>query len=118
MPDIRTVQGEIVIPPMAEAFTPARVLVQIEDVSRADAPSQIVGQAEIDTGELLGGDTLPFAVDVPGGALDDRHLYSVRVHIAQRHDGDVAEGDYITTQSYPVLTQGFGDEVRVLVKRV
>lgn len=118
MPEPRVVHGEIELPPDATAFTPAHVLVELEDISRADAPSQVVVCLQVVPGELRGGDLIPFALEVPVGALNERHLYSVRVHVDVSGSGEVERGDYITTQSYPVLTRGHGDDVRVAVRRV
>lgn len=114
----RILQGEIELPPDATPFTPAHVLVELEDVSRADAPSQVLARQQIVTGALRGRDIIPFSIEVPANALNERNIYSVRVHVNMSGSGEVERGDYITTQSYPVLTRGHGDIVRVAVRRV
>lgn len=118
MPDSRIVHGEIELPSDAPAFTPAKVVVELEDVSRADAPSHVVKRLQLATGAVRGGDTISFALEVPAGALNERNLYTVRVHVDVSGSGEVEHGDYITVQSYPVLTRGYGDKVRVAVRRV
>jgi len=45
-------------------------------------------------------------------------MYSVSVHIDVSGSGEIERGDLISTQIYPVLTRGHGDEARVQVKRV
>ncbi|MBL8145990.1 MAG: hypothetical protein JNL34_06370, partial [Anaerolineae bacterium] len=47
-----------------------------------------------------------------------QRLYSVRAHIATSGSGEVERGDYITMQSYPVLTRGYGNRVTLAVRRV
>lgn len=118
MPKPRIIRGEIELPPDAPTFKPAHVLVELEDISRADAPSQVVARLRLVTGVLHGGDLIPFALEVLDSALDERNLYSVRVHVDMSGSGEVEHGDYITMQSYPVLTRGYADTVRVAVRRV
>ena len=118
MPKPRVVHCEIELPPDTPAFTPAHVLVELENISRADAPSQVVAGLQLVTGVLHGRDLIPFAIEVPAGTLNERSLYSVRVHVDVSGSGEVERGDYITMQSYPVLTRGHGDKVHVVVRRV
>lgn len=61
---------------------------------------------------------LPFTVEIPAGLIDDRRSYSVRVHIDMSGSGIVKVGDFVSTQTYPVLTRGHGDKARISVKRV
>lgn len=118
MPESHVVYGKIELPSAAPALTPAHVLVELEDISRADAPSEVVASLQLTPEVLRGGDLIPFELEVPAGALNERSLYSVRVHVDMSGSGKVELGDYITMQSYPVLTRGYGDEVRVAVRRV
>lgn len=113
----RTVRGKIVLP----AGTPdakGNVLVQVEDVSRADAPSEVVGETLRKGVTLRGGAELPFAVKVPSGKVDDGRSYAVRVHVDLSGTGEVEVGDLVSTQSHPVLTRGFPDTVVVPVRKV
>jgi uncharacterized lipoprotein YbaY len=117
-PESLILQGQIELPHQITAFRPARVVIELEDISRADAPSQIAARLHLETGTLRSGDTIPFAIEIPAGALDEQSLYSVRVHIDVNGSGIVDPGDYITMQSYPVLTRGYGNKVRVAVRQV
>ena len=114
----RTIRGRIDLP---EADVPPRVaamVVQVEDISRADAPSTVIGEQRVEDVELRPGEPLTFAVEVPAEGLDERHLYSVRVHLDVTGGGDIRKGDLITMQTYPVLTRGHGDEAAVTVRPV
>jgi putative lipoprotein len=95
-----------------------QVVVQVEDVSRADAPSVIVAEQRLRGIRLQRGETLRFAVEVPRERIDSRSHYSVRVHVDVSGSGNVERGDFVSTRSYPVLTRGHGDEVIAEVQRV
>jgi uncharacterized lipoprotein YbaY len=114
----RVVRGEIVLPTEDVPTTPADVAVYVEDVSRADAPAAVVGEQRRRGVALRPGESLPFEIEIPADRIDERGLYSVRVHIDHDRSGDVTVGDFVSTQSYPVLTRGHGTVARVGVKRV
>lgn len=114
----RTVHGEIVLPEGVPADRRAHITVQVEDVSRADAPSEVVGEWRRDVDRLGDLRSVPFEVIVPADRVDDRRLYSVRAHVAFQETGEIAKGDLLSMQSYPVLTRGSGDCARVQVRRV
>jgi len=113
----RTIRGEVALPAGSPGEHAARVVIQVEDVSRMDAPSVVVGEQLIDDVALDGG-PVPFEVEVPSGAIDERGMYSVRVHVDVSGSGQVESGDLITTQSYPVLTGGNPDEAKIVVRRI
>lgn len=112
------VRGEIILPEGAESPDPADVAVYVEDVSRADAPSVVIGEQHRSGVPLRPGTPIPFVVEIPADYVDDRMEYSVRVHIDHSRSGDVTVGDFVSTQSYPVLTRGASTEARIDVKRV
>jgi putative lipoprotein len=114
----RSVRGEIVLPASELPTKAADVVVQVEDVSRADAPSTVVGEQRLHGVSLRPGTSLPFTVDVPANLIDERGSYSLRVHVDVSGSGQVEVGDLVSTESYPVLTRGHGDQSRVRVKRV
>lgn len=86
----------------------------VEDVSLADGLAAPVAEqrlAQVPLGDLL---TLEVSVPDP----DERTSYAVRVHVDITGDGSVSAGDFVSTQSHPVLTQGHGTQVTVPVRRV
>jgi len=89
-----TYQQKIALPPDAV------VTVRIEDVSRADAPAEVIGQQVIKTE----GKQVPFSFAVPYGAdkIEENHTYSLRVRI---EDGS-GKLLFINDTSVPVITQG------------
>lgn len=118
MPDFVLVHGAIVLPPDMTPVTPSSVRVEVEDISRADMPSEVVGYQLISTGAVSGGEAIPFNIEIPASLIDPQRLYSVRAHIAMHNSGEIERGDYITMQTYPVLTRGYGNRVMIAVRRV
>jgi hypothetical protein len=150
-----TVTGIIEFVPGERPTGPFTVTVLIEDVSRADVPSTIVGRSRIEIPALAAdagadvADGLPVSVTVPADALAGIRLLNLRIHVRagspdtevrQESDSrelpahvaagvrsparpdsatgrpDITEGDFVSTQSHPVL-QGAAS-VRIPVLRV
>ncbi|MGH6689971.1 MAG: YbaY family lipoprotein [Gammaproteobacteria bacterium] len=111
------VEGEIHFPPDA-VFAGATVHVRLLDATVADGPSRTVAEQTIpNVSHPRGaGGTVAFAVR--GSGLDARARYVVRVHVDVDGDGRVSRGDYISTESYPVLTLGYPNRVVVRVRPV
>jgi hypothetical protein len=65
------------------------------------------------TRPLKAGEKLTFTLTAP--SVDERARYNIRVHVDCSGSGYVSSGDRISTQSYPVLTQGASDHVDVEV---
>ena len=112
------VRGEITLPSADLPAETADVIVQVEDVSRADAPSLVIGEQRQSGVSLRPGAVLPFAVEIPAEIVDERRNYAVSVHIDLSGSGQVEVGDLVSTQTYPVLTRGYGNEVWIKVTRV
>jgi len=112
------VHSEIEFPLDMETIVPKNILVEVEDISRADAAAQVVARHEFTPGPISGGARIPVLIEVLPDALDQRHSYSVRVHVDVNGSGEINRGDFITMQSYPVLTHGYGAHVHVSVRQV
>ncbi|MEW2138176.1 YbaY family lipoprotein [Streptomyces sp. NPDC005409] len=110
-----TVWGFVAMPPDAPLAVAARLLVEVRDVSRADAPSTVVG-AQVQTDVPLAPDgRVPFRVQVPD--LDPTASYGLRIHVDFSGTGTVEPGDLINTQSVPVVP-GAAQELLAPVARV
>jgi uncharacterized lipoprotein YbaY len=116
--DASLVHGEVVFDETAQSFSGATVTIRLEDVSRADAPAQIVAEQILpDVSHTAGSPTqLPFAIE--GTIPDERARYAVRVHVDVDGDGQLGPGDYMNMESYPVLTYGNPNRVTVRVQEV
>lgn len=118
MPDTRIVRGEVVLPETEFGEGYGIVIVEVEDVTRADAPSAVIAEYRRAGVLLRKGASVPFAVPVPEDAVDERKHYSIRVHVDLTGSGEVEVGDFVSTASHPVLTHGHGETVRIPVKKV
>lgn len=112
------VKGEIVLSEELGSFSKATVNIYLEDVSLLDAPAKIVAQSAIaDVSHEIGTENrVEFAL--PGEIADIQARYSIRVHITFHNDDQIHRGDYISTESYPVLTYGHPERVLVRVVEV
>ena len=88
-----TYREKITLPPTA------RVIVELQDVSRADAPATIIATQTIDPA----GKAPPFAFELAfdPAKIDEKYTYAVRATV---RDGDKLL--FTSTQQYPVITRG------------
>jgi uncharacterized lipoprotein YbaY len=116
------VTGQVVFEQESPKLNHALMTVKLADVSLADAPShviaihtQLVGAGDINS---LTFELTPNADDIE---INPKSTYSVSAHISL-HPNDnpteIRQGDYLTMQSYPVLTHGNPASIDVEVKRV
>lgn len=89
----------------------AVINVQLQDVSRADAPATVLAEQTINAE----GKQVPFAFDLPYDStkIDERYTYAVRAQISV--DGQLW---FTTTERYPVITQGNPTNVDLVLQRV
>lgn len=116
--DAQLVKGEIIFSKELGSFSGATVNVYLEDVSLLDAPAKIVAKQVIaNLNHSMGTENrVEFALQ--GEIADIQASYSIRVHVAFRSDEQIHRGDYISTESYPVLTFGDPNQVSVRVTEV
>ena len=88
-----TYRERITLPPTA------RVIVELQDVSRADAPATIIATQTIDPAGKA--PPYPFELTYDPSKIDQRNTYVVRATI---RDGDKLL--FTSTQAYPVITRG------------
>jgi len=82
----------------------------IEDISRADVPSVVVGRV---TMEPAGQVPIRFEIAYDPAKIDERFTYSVRAKITR--GGKLM---YTTTEVAPVITRGAGKEVELMMQSV
>jgi len=81
----------------------------LEDVSRADAPAEVIGSVRL---EQPGQVPIRFEIPYDPARIDARHSYSVRARILDRD-----RLLFTTDRINPVLTRGHGTEVTLLLVR-
>lgn len=112
------VSGSISFDDDASAFAGATVYVRVEDVSYADASSKVLAEQVMRDVSRLGESEEDLEFRIYGRITDERASYSVSVHVDVDGDGEVSLHDYITMQSYPILTQGHPRKLSVRVREV
>jgi putative lipoprotein len=111
-----TVRGVAIAPPDAPVAVAASAVFEIRDVTRADAPSTVVGVHRQRDVPVAPGARLPFAIEVD--EVDPRAAYTVRVHVDLDGSGGVSAGDLLTTRAYPALTRGAPVDIAIELTRV
>jgi putative lipoprotein len=91
------VEGSVRLEPAPATLGGATVHVRVVDASFADAPSQLIVERNLD----LDGPVIPYKLDF--SREDPSDQYELQVHVDVNGDGEIAPGDYITMQSYPVI---------------
>ena len=115
---VEIVKGEILFQDKIPSFAGATLYARVENTSVADVSSEVfaeyiqrnVSSDPTTTKALL------FAINCK--TPDPKASYVVRIHVDIDGDQEVSRGDYITTQSYPVLTFGYPNKLTVQVRQV
>lgn len=119
MPEKKSlVSGSVILGGEVKSFTNATVYVRLEDVSRADGAAVVVTEQVLKGVSHRAGDEARLEFTLSGSAPAERADYSLSVHVDVDVDGEVSPGDYISTESYPVLTYGRPNRVEVHVEKV
>ena len=112
------VKGEILFSKELGSFSGARVHIYLEDVSLQDASAKIMAQQTITEFSHESGTEDRVAFSLQSGTINSRASYSIRAHITFHDDGYIHRGDYISTESYPALTDGCPNQMLVNVTEV
>jgi uncharacterized lipoprotein YbaY len=111
--------GSVLLPKDDRALRSASIRVRIEDVSRADAAAQLLGElviAAISDAEVEQG-RVPFEIELDDRAASDRAALTIRAHVDVDADGKVGPGDFVTTEYIAVPRDTVGP-LLVPVRRV
>lgn len=112
------ITGEILFGAEMETLSGATVHVYLENVSRLDASSEIITKRVIDDVFHERGTEKRLSFNLYGDLHDERASYSIRVHVDRRGNEQINVGDYVTMESYPVLTFGYPNHVTIRVRKV
>ena len=114
----QVVRGQIVFEDDASAFSNATLYVTLEDVTYADSRAIIVGRVVKEHISYDPAAPEPLTFEMPVEVSERDALYNIRAHFDLNGDGKISQGDYLSMQSYPVITRGHPFEVSVRVSRV
>jgi uncharacterized lipoprotein YbaY len=112
------VTGEVVFDENTNPFSGATITVRLEDVGMMDGPATVVAEQVIRNVSYDGNGKKSVSFTLQGSLPNDNSSYSVSSHVSMDGSDDIQKGDYITKQSYPVLTHGNPNRVSVHVKKV
>ena len=118
MNTVQLVKGKITFEEIAPPFTGATMSVSLESITAPVIASKAVAdyvERDVAFNPKTSSDLL-FAI--AGNRPDPRASYAVRVHIDIDGDGKVSRGDFISMQSYPMITFGHPRELSLLVRQV
>jgi putative lipoprotein len=104
-----SVSGTADLTAFYEVPSDAAFVATLEDVSQADMAAQELGRARLDP---AGQPPFRFKIDYDRTLIDPRHSYAVRARLSS------GERILLTSDAaYPVLTQGAGDKIHILLKQ-
>ena len=118
MNTVPLVKGKITFEEAAASFTGATMYVRLEKITAADIASEAVADYVEKNVAFDPKTSTDLSFAIAGNPPDPRASYAVRAHIDIDGDGAVSKGDFISMQSYPVITFGHPREVSILVRQV
>lgn len=101
---MRIVEGEILLPANTPIFQARQVIIEVQDVSLADASSTLVNHQRLDNVALKPQGRIRFNISVPDMELN-RSL-SLQVHIDLDGNGRIKAGDLLTTTNVSIPNRG------------
>lgn len=109
---MRIVAGDVVLPARVPARA-AQVVIEVRDVSLADAPSRVVAEQRLEQVALEPRGRLRFRLRVP--EVEPTRTLSLRVHVDVSGGGRVLPGDLLTTAACELPCEGAIEGVDVPV---
>jgi putative lipoprotein len=110
---MRNQTGRLTLPANVPATSAGLVLVEVRDVSEADAPSVVVAELRLRDVPLAPHGQIPFQLRVPD--VPSNRVLSVRAHISTDGSGQVKAGDLLTIAHLPVPSTGTPEPLDVPV---
>lgn len=110
----RTFSGKLILPEDMHEADASDVLIEVRDVSLADAPSVVIAEKRLGPLPLRPGEAIEFTIEeVP--EVEPRRRLSVRIHVDLDGSGRVTPGDLLTTTSNPVPAVGTPEPLEIRV---
>jgi Type III secretion system lipoprotein chaperone (YscW) len=104
------VSGEIRFPSLKRALSDLAIRIRVDDVTRAGAAARTAAVKLIRVStDPAAPAAIRYFVEIPDERVDARARYVVAAHTDLDGDGQLSRGDFTTTASHPVLTQGYSD---------
>ena len=103
-PEPARLAGEVVATGDARLPAGARLLVHVEEASRADGAAVVIATVSLEV-PASAGERLPFSFDVELPAVGTAR-YLARVHVDTDGDGRITVGDWVSFRSHRVPSDG------------
>lgn len=113
---MRMLRGQIDLPPNTPRRRAALAVIEVRDISLADAPSQLVAQKRLRDLELEPAATIPFEMEVP--EVTPLQALCINIHISMSGEARAQAGDLLTTMIHPIPGVGPLSHQRVAVKLI
>jgi uncharacterized lipoprotein YbaY len=110
------VKGIIVFEDNIKPFTGATIYIRLLDVSLQDAPSKLIAEQVIKNASYSNDQKIEFAIY--GNITNNYARHSINIHVDTDNNGKISKGDFITMQSYPVITFNYPNNIEVNVKEI
>lgn len=112
------VKGEIILSQELSSFSGATANVYLEDVTFIDASSTCISKQVIPNINHQIGITNRVEFALNDEIYDRNARYIITAHVSLNGSEEIQRGDFITMESYQVLTFGYPHQVSVYVKEV
>ena len=116
-PTQRSISGTIEFHDVRQPARDVTVHVRVEEASRADAPAAVVAQLSL-RGVEVAAAAPPLRFELHDIQTVPSGRYVIRAHADVDGNDRITRGDYISTQSYPVLTGTAADVVKIVLHEV
>jgi uncharacterized lipoprotein YbaY len=110
---VRTIKGNVDLPANTPKRKAGSVLVEVRDISLADAPSTVVAEQRLEDVPLEPNGQIGFKLQVPD--VEPNRTLSLRAHVSMDGSGQVKSGDLLTTAHHPVPSTGTPDSLEIPV---
>lgn len=114
---MRVIRGEVVLPNAVQSVRAARIVIEISDVTLADASAVLLAAVEIPDVDIDSDARVAFTIeDVPEGGPNAR--LAAQAHVDVDGSGGFSPGDLLTTVHVAVPTSGDVDRLQVPVSPI
>lgn len=108
---MRVISGNISLPDNCPSISRVNGIIEVRDVSLADAPSTVLTYKKLSSIDLKPHGLIAFSLNVP--EVPSNRSLNIRVHISLSGNELVKAGDLLTTASFNIPTSGSTDQYTI-----
>ena len=110
--------GEVSFAAQPELPPEAVLRIRLLDTTYTDAPALVLSELLVNDVAAAANAGRPVAFRVQAEGVHPRSTYTLMAHVSLTGGEKIQPGDYMSTQSYPVITFGHPTHVAVIVERI